>query len=215
MLMYRSLSRRAAAATVAATAALVLAACGGGGSDDEAQSLSPKPPASASAEAGTHNAQDIAFAQGMIPHHRQAIEMSEMASGHASSPKVRHLAERIKKAQGPEINTMSGWLTAWGEDVPRGMPGMNGTGRDWDHSVPPGMPGMMGRKDVEKLKKFSGQDFDAMFLTMMIEHHKGAVKMATTEKAKGKYGPAKKLADDIGTSQSAEITEMNKLLGNG
>lgn len=212
MLMSRSLSRHAAAAAAAATAALVFAACGGGGNGPEGQSPSAKPSAPASAKTGAHSAQDVAFAQGMIPHHRQALEMSEMASDHASSPKVKDLAQRINKAQGPEIKTMSGWLTAWGEDVPQGMPGMDHGG---DHSMPSVMPGMMGTKDMEKLKKSSGKNFDTMFLTMMIEHHKGAVKMATIEKDKGKYGPAKKLADDIVTAQNAEITEMNKLLGRG
>ena len=63
------------------------------------------------------------------------------------------------------------------------------------------------------LEKASGADFDTMFLTMMIEHHKGALEMAGTEKAKGAYGPATAMADDIVTGQTAEITEMNKLLG--
>jgi uncharacterized protein (DUF305 family) len=83
------------------------------------------------------------------------------------------------------------------------MPGM-------DHS---GMPGMMDSKDMDKLEKASGTDFDTMFLTMMIEHHKGAVEMATTEKSKGKYGPATTMAGDIITAQTSEIAEMNKLLG--
>jgi uncharacterized protein (DUF305 family) len=75
------------------------------------------------------------------------------------------------------------------------------------------MAGMMDDADMGKLEKASGKDFDSMFLTMMVEHHEGAVEMATTEKEKGRNGPAKKMADDIITAQNAEIEEMNKLLG--
>lgn len=212
-----ALARRAALAASAVTAALVLAACGnddGGsaaGSGHAGHSASSS--ASADATAGAHNAQDVAFAQGMIPHHQQALEMARLAADRASSPQVVDLASRIEKAQDPEIRTMSGWLKAWGEDVPASggttessMPGM-------DHSAHSGMPGMMDGEDMEKLEKASGKAFDTMFLTMMIEHHEGAVEMATTQKSKGEYGPATAMADDIVTAQTAEITEMNKLLG--
>lgn len=202
----RSLLRRAALGATAVAAALVLAACG---SDDGSDTGSgAQTPASASAEdtAGAHNDQDVSFAQDMIPHHQQAIQMAEMAAAQASSAEVKDLAARIEKAQDPEIETMSGWLKTWGEDVPSSMPGM-------DHSGGSGMPGMMDTEDMNKLMEASGADFDTMFLTMMVEHHEGAVEMATTETDKGRYGPAKKLADDIITAQTAEIEEMNKLLG--
>ncbi|MFI9167908.1 DUF305 domain-containing protein [Streptomyces lincolnensis] len=207
----RSTTRRVTAAAVAVTAALLLAACGNDGDSSHegghgSSSSSPSP--SASAAAGAHNAQDVSFAQGMIPHHRQALEMAKLATGRASSDKVKDLAARIEKAQDPEIKTMSGWLTSWDEEVPAGsMPGMDHSG---GHS---GMPGMMTDKDMADLEKASGQGFDSMFLTMMIEHHEGAVDMAGTEKKSGRYAPATAMADDIITAQTAEITEMNKLLG--
>jgi uncharacterized protein (DUF305 family) len=75
------------------------------------------------------------------------------------------------------------------------------------------MAGMMDSADMDKLKKASGKDFDSMFLTMMVEHHEGAVEMATTEKAKGEYKAATAMAGDIVTAQNAEISEMKKLLG--
>jgi len=75
------------------------------------------------------------------------------------------------------------------------------------------MPGMMSSAHMAELKKMSGKEFDTMFLTMMVEHHKGAVEMATTEKGKVKYGPATGMADGIISTQNAEITEMNKMLG--
>jgi uncharacterized protein (DUF305 family) len=211
MTSIRTLTRRTALVVATATAALALAACGGDG-DGSGQgghgSSSASAGASASAEAtnGSHNAQDVAFAQGMIPHHQQALEMARLAADRAGSTEVKDLAARIEKAQDPEIKTMTGWLTSWGEDVPDAMPGM-------DHSAHAGMSGMMSAEDMDKLEKASGRTFDTLFLTMMVEHHKGAVEMATTEKDKGAYGPAKAVADDIVTAQNAEITEMNKLLG--
>jgi uncharacterized protein (DUF305 family) len=205
-----SMARRTALVAATVTAGLALAACGSDGDDSGSGSGGTAPSASSSASsAAAHNAQDVAFAQGMIPHHRQALEMARLAAGRASSAKVKDLAARIEKAQDPEIETMSGWLKSWGEDVPasaESMPGM-------DHSAHSGMAGMMDGKDMAALKKASGADFDTMFLTMMTEHHKGAVEMAGTEKDKGGYGPAKSMAGGIVTAQTAEITEMNKLLG--
>ncbi|MCH5672206.1 DUF305 domain-containing protein [Streptomyces gilvus] len=216
-----SLVRRTALTVTALTAAVTLAACGNdGGSDSGGQaaasaSSSASSSAGAEAGAGAHNAQDVSFAQGMIPHHQQALEMARLAAGRASSAQVKDLAARIEKAQDPEIRTMSGWLTAWDEKVPssgastdsmESMPGM-------DHGSGSGMAGMMDPKDMTMLEKASGKDFDTMFLTMMVEHHEGAVKMAGTEQGKGSYGPAKSMAGDIVKGQTAEITEMNKLLG--
>ncbi|MGW2962303.1 DUF305 domain-containing protein [Streptomyces sp. NPDC001220] len=203
---------RAVLVALTATAALVLVlaltACGGG--DGTAHSGTPATAhAGASASgmaAGAHNAQDVTFAQRMIPHHRQALEMAGLAAGRASSARVKDLAARIEKAQDPEIKTMSGWLKAWGEDVP--MAGM-------DHSGHTGMAGMMDDADMTALKKAEGTDFDTMFLTMMVEHHRGAVEMATTERSHGAYAPATGLAGDIVAAQNAEIKQMKQLLGKG
>ncbi|MHC5906826.1 DUF305 domain-containing protein [Streptomyces sp. S6] len=216
---------RPAQITVAAVAALLLTACGGSGDDkagDGANSaVSPSASAaqggskgaSEGASEGAHNAQDVTFAQGMIPHHRQAVEMAALAADRASSAQVKTLAGRIQQAQDPEIATMSGWLKAWGEKVPdgkadhSGMAGMEGmSGMD-------GMAGMMGAADMKKLETASGAEFDTQFMKMMIEHHKGAIEMAKTEKAKGSYAPALTLSDAIVTAQQAEITEMNGFLG--
>ncbi|MEV8550214.1 DUF305 domain-containing protein [Streptomyces glaucescens] len=207
----RSLVRRAVLGVTAVTAALVLAACGSDdGSSDTGSGTQPSASANAEDTADARNDQDVDFAQGMIPHHQQALQMAQMAKSRASSPEVKDLASRIEKAQDPEIKTMSGWLEAWGEDVPSGMPGMDHGGHGNNDSSD--MPGMMDTEDMDQLMEASGHDFDTMFLTMMIEHHEGAVEMATTEQDKGQYGPAKKLADDIITAQTAEIEEMNKLL---
>lgn len=209
----RPLVRRAALAAVAVTGAVVLAACGGGYSDSgsghsgHGASAGASTSAGASASAAAHNAQDVAFAQGMIPHHRQALEMARLADGRAASAEVKDLATRIEKAQDPEIRTMTGWLKSWGEEVPEA--GMDHSG----HTGMSDMSGMMSEADMTALEKADGKDFDTRFLTLMIEHHQGAVAMATTEKEKGRYSAAKAMADDIITAQNAEIKEMKQLLG--
>ncbi|MCY0926183.1 DUF305 domain-containing protein [Streptomyces sp. H27-H1] len=204
----RSLIRRGAAVAAAGTAALVLAACGsnndGSAGHDGHASKSPTASASAPAAQGQHNAADVAFAKGMIPHHRQAVEMADLAPTRAESAEVKKLADEIKKAQDPEIKTLSGWLTSWGEQVP--AEGAT------DHSAH-GMAGMMTAEEMDKLKNSSGKAFDTAFMEMMIKHHEGALAMAKTEKAEGAFPDAKTMADAIITSQTAEIARMNDLLG--
>ncbi|WP_186777015.1 DUF305 domain-containing protein [Streptomyces salinarius] len=207
----RSLVRRTAAVAAAGAAALVLAACGGGGDGDgpvghNGHDATAAPSASASASQGQHNAADVAFAKGMIPHHRQAVEMAGLAPDRAQSAEVKKLAADIEKAQDPEIKTLSGWLTSWGEDVPA-----EGA---MDHSMH-GMGGMMTAEEMTGLENSSGKAFDTAFLEMMVKHHEGAVEMAKTEQADGAYGPATRMAGDIISSQSAEIEKMNGLLGKG
>ncbi|WP_415941952.1 DUF305 domain-containing protein [Streptomyces sp. 067-1] len=211
MIRKRSLMHRTAVVAAAGAAALVLAACGGSGDDDgsaghggHAATASSSAPASTSASQGQHNAADIAFAKGMIPHHRQAVEMADLAPDRAQSAEVKKLAADIKKAQDPEIKKLSGWLTSWGEDVPA-----EGA---MDHSMHD-MGGMMTAEEMTELEKASGEAFDTAFMEMMIKHHEGAVDMAKTEQADGTYGPAKKMAGEIIDSQSAEIEQMNELLG--
>ncbi|WP_326609427.1 DUF305 domain-containing protein [Streptomyces scopuliridis] len=202
MTSYRRAARRAATAAAVTTAALTLAACGGdNGSPSSTASTSASAPASAAGSA--HNAADVSFAQGMIPHHRQAVEMADLAATRASSPEVKKLAAEIKKAQDPEIKTLSGWLTTWDAQVP--------TQGSMDHSGH-AMPGMMADSDMSTLEKASGPAFDTAFLKLMVKHHEGAVEMARTEKSAGADQSAKDMADAIITSQSAEITRMNTLL---
>ncbi|MDX3747978.1 DUF305 domain-containing protein [Streptomyces sp. AK08-02] len=204
----RTTRKTLVALAVAATLAVTLTACGSddGNSDNSGKSSGTGTSTGAKTEA--YNAQDVTFAQGMIPHHKGALAMAEEAAVKASSAEVKSLAARIEKAQTPEIETMTGWLKTWGKDVPtstQSMPGMESMeGTEGTGGMEP-MPGMD--------HNASGKEFDKNFLTMMIEHHKGAVTMATTEKAKGEYGPATSMADDVIRTQNAEITEMKELLG--
>ncbi|MEG8275655.1 DUF305 domain-containing protein [Streptomyces sp. AHA2] len=204
----RTVTRRGALGAATAAAALVLAACGDG-ADGGATGAGADTPGRHTAAA--RNAQDVAFAQGMIPHHRQALEMAKLAEGRASSGAVEDLARRIEKAQDPEIRTMTGWLKSWGEEVPDAGAGGG------HHSGPghAGMPGMMSDGEMAGLGKITGRAFDVAFLTMMVKHHEGAVAMARTERAAGRYGPAKDMAEAIATAQKAEIAEMKRLLADG
>lgn len=208
----RSLFRRTAAVVAAGTATVVLAACGSddgtsaghNGHTGASPSATTSAATSAPASQGGHNAADAAFAKGMIPHHRQAIEMADLAPSRTGSAEVKALAEQIKKAQDPEIKSLSGWLTSWGEPVPA-----EGA---MDHSAH-GTAGMMSMEEMDKLKATSGKAFDTAFMELMIKHHEGAVAMAKTEQAQGAFPEAKAMAEAIIKSQSAEIAQMNKLLG--
>ena len=169
---------------------------------------SGSPAPSTSAQAAGHNADDVMFAQQMIPHHSQALDMAKLVPSRSTNPKVLDLASRIEKAQDPEIQQMRGWLTGWGAGTSE-MPGMT-------HDAMPGMggsmPGMMSDADMQKLGAAKGAEFDKMWLDMMIKHHQGAVDMAKTELQKGSNADAKALAQKIIDAQQAEITEMQGLL---
>lgn len=177
------------ATLTAALALTALAACSGSDS-----STSP-----------TFNKADVSFAQDMIPHHRQATEMASLAASRTQNTEVLDLAQQIIAAQKPEITLMSGWLKSWGKDVPQDMSGMSGMS---DSS----MPGMMSDADMKALEASSGSVFDTRFLTMMIQHHKGAIEMAKTEAADGNYSDAVRLAAQIQKDQNAEIRTMESQL---
>lgn len=142
----------------------------------------------------------------MIPHHNQAIEMSDMLLAKSDvDPKVTALAQKIKGAQGPEVAQMTGWLTGWGVDPSMG--GMSGM----DHGS--SGDGMMSQADMDALKSANGADATKLFLDGMIKHHTGAIAMAETELKQGSNPDAKKLAQAIVDAQKAEITEMKQLGG--
>lgn len=165
---------------------------------------------SASASASTdvaadHNDQDTTFAQMMIIHHEGAIEMSQLAVEQAETPEVVALAERIAEAQGPEIDEMTAWLSAWGEDVsPDDHGGMDMGGMD--------MNGMSQEEIMTQLDALSGAEFDQAFLEAMIAHHEGAIGMSEQQLADGQNPDAVALAEKIIDDQQAEITEMQEIL---
>lgn len=156
------------------------------------------------------NDADVAFATGMIPHHQQAVVMSDWAAQRATHPQVKALAERISAAQGPEIKTMTSWLKAWDQPVPDAYDPEHG-GHSMD-SMDMESDGMMSADDMETLDKAKGKAFDREFLRQMIEHHEGAVAMAKDEQKSGENRNAKALATSIITAQTAEIAQMRDLL---
>ena len=157
------------------------------------------------------NATDVGFAQGMIPHHAQAVEMADMAIATSTNADVLALAKQIKSAQNPEIETMTGWLQTWGQAVPSTASMADG-GHDMTNMSGMMMDGMMSDADMKRLESSTGTAFDRLWLELMIQHHEGAVRMAKDELADGKNPDARALAQAIITSQQAEISKMNALL---
>ena len=196
------LLRRLTAPTLALALVVTLAACG---SDNSSSANSAADSSTGSVSAVALNAADIEFAQGMIAHHEQAIEMAEIAldPNVGASPEVVDLATRIKGAQDPEVELMTGWLTAAGEPVSMGA----SEGHDMSS-----MEGMMTAEQMDAMGAMSGADFDQMWLQMMIAHHEGAVSQSQTVKANGSNADVLALADTIIKAQQAEITEMQALL---
>ncbi|MFY1670158.1 DUF305 domain-containing protein [Plantactinospora sp. WMMB334] len=213
MYIKRSIIRSVVLTSAAIGAVALVAACGG--ASDGGGRTTGRPVATATgvpAVAAGHNQADIAFAQGMIPHHRQAVQMAEMAELRAGDPRVRSLASKIRAAQQPEIDQMTAWLREWG--VPAAPASVGGHGM---HGAAPGglMPGMMTEHDMTGLERVGGHGFDRMFLEMMIRHHEGAVQMAGTEVEEGQNPAAKSLAEKIRSDQTAEIRQMRNLLTGG
>ena len=196
---------RLAVSTAVVALTAMLAACG---SDDASSSADTSAVTQAQAPAGTGavtlNEADVEFAQGMIGHHEQAIEMSEIALDptRGASLEVVDLATRIQAAQDPEVEVMTAWLTAAGEPIVMDM-------SSGEMSM---MEGMMTAEQMDAMAAVMGAEFDTMWLEMMIAHHQGAVAQAETVKAAGSNADVVALADQIIAAQQAEITEMQALL---
>ena len=155
-----------------------------------------------------HNDADVMFAQMMIPHHQQAVEMSEMLLAKDEIPaEVAEFAQKVIDAQGPEIERMNAMLTAWGED-PVDMGDM-GDMEGMDHG---GMSGMMSEEDMTALDQAQGTEAARLYLEQMTAHHKGAVDMAKDEAKDGQNPQAVQLAEQVIADQEAEITEMQQML---
>lgn len=235
--MKRSDARALAAALVAVMATAGMTACGGA----RGEATTPGPataPAAAErqgAEAAIARARadsarrpwteaDVRFMQHMIHHHAQALEMSAMAPTHGARPQVRTLAERIANSQRDEIVTMQRWLRDREQEVPE-VPGMHPDGAPDAHAVhgahgahdagDPPMPGMLTEAEMRALDAARGRDFDRLFLTSMIRHHRGAVQMV--EELFGTYGAGQdetvfRFATDVNVDQLTEIARMERML---
>jgi uncharacterized protein (DUF305 family) len=144
-----------------------------------------------------YSADEIMFAQMMIPHHEQAVTMSDLALTNTTNPEVRALATAIRDAQEPEIVQMQSWL---GDDT-----GHDGHNHDME------MGGMLTAEELETLASLKGEAFDQFFLASMIAHHEGALDMVDMI-SDSTNSEVKTLAANIVKSQSAEIEAMKALL---
>lgn len=225
-MLVRRTSRAALIAAPLAAAVLVLAGCDSGsesGGDtnsakaagpsviapgmpgEAAETLSAADAQKRRAEDDSPNSADFAYAQMMIEHHGQALEMTGLVPERADSDSVKRLAERITAAQKPEIAMMEGWLKANGEEK---QGGSDGHAHGHDHGT---MPGMATAAQLEKLRAARGKAFDELFLKLMITHHDGAITMATDVKAQGNNIRIEEMADDVISQQASEISRMRDM----
>ena len=198
-----SIPARLVAALAAAAATLFLSSCGSSQSDGHPETKPTDTPVITGQPAG-YNADDIAFATNMIPHHKQAIELSALVPDRSTNPQLIDLAKKISAEQQPEINVMNVFLVQWKEN-PDTDSGHGGHGN--------AMQGMVDDATMAKLKSLNGADFDKLWLESMISHHQGAIEMAKTEIANGENVDAKSMANNIVTTQEAEIGQMKQMLG--
>ncbi len=156
------------------------------------------------------NHTDVAFVQMMIPHHAQALKMSELARRYARDTRVRSLAERIRGSQAPEIQAMAAWLEERSMEVPR----IEDDPMKYDHGQH-GHNSMMGMLTPAQLKQLAaarGARFDRLFIHGMIRHHAGAVDMAVDAAKDGIDQIVSEMTADVAATQSAEISRMRDLL---
>lgn len=224
--------------TLAVASTLTLAACG------EATDATTSAPTSATSTATTtpettetttatteadgeisadHNDADIMFAQMMIPHHQQAVEMSETLLAKEGIPaQVVEFAQGVIDAQGPEIDRMNAMLEAWDQQPVTDSGGMgtmdemggmdHGEMGGMDHGEMGGMSGMMSQEDMTALEEAQGTEAARLYLEQMTAHHEGAVDMARDEVADGQNPHAITLAEQVINDQEAEIAQMQQML---
>ncbi|GGG57013.1 hypothetical protein GCM10011374_19810 [Kocuria dechangensis] len=217
------MKRSTTLSTLALASALALAGCAAGsGESTGAASEQTTPTAAAGAQTGTaaagattgapseepvaaeHDDDDVMFAQMMIPHHAQAVQMSETLLAKDDIPtEVRQFAQKVIDAQGPEIERMNSMLEAWGASA---TPDDADTGHGGHGS------GMMTEEDMAALEEAEGEEAARLYLEQMIEHHRGAIDMAREEVSSGGNPQAVELAQEIVDAQEAEIAEMDGML---
>lgn len=194
--MTQKLGTRVLSVTTAIVLSLSMAGCASAGSTDHSAHGDQKQSAPA---AEPMSADDIMFAQMMIVHHQQAVDMGVLAETRAGSEVVKKLAAEIKDEQAPEIELMKSWLEAAGAPLEMG------------HSM--AMPGLLSDSQMANLEAASGDQFDKLYLLSMIEHHRGAIDMARAVEV-SENGAVRELAGSIISSQTDQIAYIESLLGN-
>lgn len=208
-----------AALFIAAVAAACSSATGGGARTSPQATTSQgdltiPAPATAGNARYPYTAADVHFMSAMIGHHAQAVVASRLVPARSTSASVSTLAERIISTQQDEIVTMQQWLHDRGQPVPAaGATGMKMMMNGMEHEMR--MPGMLTDAQMEQLEQAKGPEFDRLFLTFMIQHHRGAVAMV--KELFGTHGAGQdetvfKFASDVHVDQSTEIARMQKML---
>jgi uncharacterized protein (DUF305 family) len=178
-------------------------------------------PPSTRAALPPRSAADVAFMQGMILHHAQAVEMTAMIPSHTQNKDLRSLGARISSSQSDEIKFMKRWLASRGEPIEKTMPNMpgmdmpHGTSHESSHESIALMPGMLTPQQMEALQKAKGSEFDRLFLVGMIQHHNGALTMVKDlfdTAGAGQDAELFNFATDADNSQRAEIRIMESML---
>lgn len=161
-----------------------------------------------------YTAADIHFMSGMIAHHAQAIAMARWAASHGASESVQRLAERIINAQSDEISLMQHWLLDRNQPVPDPDPrGLRMTMGGMEHHML--MPGMLSEDQMRELDAARGAEFDRRFLSLMIQHHRGAIQMVRElfdAPGAGQDEVVWKFASDVNVDQTTEIARMRRML---
>jgi uncharacterized protein (DUF305 family) len=190
--------------TAAVAVALTMVGATGCSSNDPESTVDPSKP---------YNDADVTFATDMIQHHAQALQMVDLTLGKHLDPQVAALAEEIRSAQTPQIERMVGFLNRWDKQpIPETARDHANAHGDGGPHIDGDMPGVMSVQDMKALEAAKGPDFKTKWLTMMIEHHQGAIEMAVAEKNDGEDKKATVLASDIVTSQQAQVKTMQGLL---
>jgi len=173
-------------------------------------------PSSTRAKLPPLSAKDVEFMQGMIMHHAQAVEMTELINDRTNNKELRLLGARISHSQADEMRYMERWLKLRGESTSMPMPAShNMPGMDMSkHQML--MPGMLNEEQMDALKKAKAGEFDRLFLKGMIQHHKGALVMVDelfNTAGSGQDAELFNFATDVDSGQRAEIRIMEKMLG--
>jgi len=193
---------RLVAVLAAVAAATALTSCSTAAKEEHGTDASS---ATSTEQTASHNEDDVMFAQMMIPHHQQAIELTALVPDRSTNPDLIALASKIAGEQQPEIGGMRALLLQW--DVnPAEMPHESG-------HAGMAMQGMIDDATMVKLDSLKGADFDTLWLQSMISHHQGAIEMAKIEIADGKNVDMITVAKNIVTAQQAEIDQMKQMLG--
>ena len=193
---------RLVAVLAAVAAATALTSCSTAAKEEHGTDASS---ATSTEQTASHNEDDVMFAQMMIPHHQQAIELTALVPDRSTNPDLIALASKIAGEQQPEIGGMRALLLQW--DVnPAEMPHESG-------HAGMAMQGMIDDATMVKLDSLKGADFDILWLQSMISHHQGAIEMAKIEIADGKNVDMITVAKNIVTAQQAEIDQMKQMLG--